>query len=307
MRMKLTRRTLLRGAGAIGIGAAVGPRRPLAQAPLLQRMIPATGEPLPAIGLGTYRTFDIGDDRAARDPLVEVTRRFFAGGGAVVDSSPRYGPSERVFGDVLAQVGIPAHLFAATKVDADGRAAAIEQMQASPALMGVTRIDLMQVHNLRDWRTHLPLLREWQAAGHFRYIGISASRNDLYEEFERIMRTEPLDFVQINFSVGERESAERILPLAADRGLAVMINRPFVAGELFAALSGTPLPAWAGEIGCRSWAQLFLKFVLAHPSVTVVLQATRNPAHLLDNLDAARGELPNADLQRRLIELVDAV
>lgn len=305
--MRLTRRTLLHSAAAFGIGSAVEPHLLRAQAPLLQRTIPATGEPLPAIGLGTYRTFDIGDDRAARDPLVEVTRRFFAAGGAVVDSSPRYGPSERVFGDVLAQVGIPAHLFAATKVDADGREAAIEQMEASPALMGVARIDLMQVHNLRDWRTHLPLLREWKTAGRFRYVGISASRSDIYAEFEHIMRTEPLDFVQVNFSVGERESAERILPLAADRGLAVMINRPFVAGELFAALSGTPLPAWAGEIGCRSWAQLFLKFVLAQPSVTVVLQATRNPAHLLDNLDAARGELPNADQQQRLIELVDAV
>lgn len=304
--MKLTRRSLLQSAAALSIGPVIGPDPARSQAPLLTRTIPATGEPLPAIGLGTYRTFNVGQDRSARDPLIEVTRRFFAGGGAVVDSSPRYGPSEQVFGDVLAQVGRPSQLFAATKVDADDRASAIEQMQASTELMGVARIDLMQVHNLRGWQTHLPVLREWKAQGQFRYIGISASRSDLYQEFEHIMRTVPLDFVQINYSAGEWESAERILPLAQDRGLAVMINRPFVAGELFAAMADTPLPDWASDLGCRSWAQLFIKFVLAHPAVTVVLQATRNPQHLVDNLDAARGALPNADQQRRLRELVQA-
>jgi aryl-alcohol dehydrogenase-like predicted oxidoreductase len=302
----ISRRSILQSATQLGLLSMAGPATAVAQSGLLQRSIPSTGERLPAIGLGTYRTFNVGDSAAERDPLIAVTQLFFDHGGVVVDSSPRYGPSEAVFGDVLAQIKRPARLFAATKVDADGRAEGIRQMEASPALMGVDRIDLMQVHNLRDWRTQLPILHERKAQGEFRYVGISASRQDLYEDFEAIMRGESLDFIQINYSLGERLAAERILPLAQELGLAVLINRPFVAGELFAALAGQALPAWAESIGCQSWAQLLLKFVLAHPAVTVVLQATADPAHLLDNLGAARGDLPDAGMQQALIRLLES-
>lgn len=284
--------------------AALLPLASQAQAPLLERAIPKTGERLPAIGLGTYRTFNVADDPAALEPLRRVTARFFAEGGTVIDSSPRYGPSEAVFGDVLAGLEPPEDLFAATKVDADDRDTAARQMRASVENMGVSEIDLMQVHNLRDWRELLPLLRDRKERGQFRYVGISASRESLYDEFEQIMRSEALDAIQINYSLGEQRSAERILPLAADLGLAVFINRPFVAGKLFAEFANRPLPEWAGEIDCVSWAQVFLKFVLSEPSVTVVLQATSNPTHLGQNLDAARGKLPDAALRQRMLALV---
>jgi aryl-alcohol dehydrogenase-like predicted oxidoreductase len=300
----ISRRDILANAGALAALAISGSRAALAQSSLEQRAIPKTGERLPVIGLGTYRTFNVGDAAAEREPLQRVTELFFAQGGTVVDSSPRYGPSEAVFGDVLAQIDAPEALFAATKVDADGREAGIRQMSVSPETMGVERIDLMQVHNLRDWRTHLPTLKEWKARGEFRYIGISASREDLYEEYEHIMRSEPLDVVQINYSLGEQRSAERILPLAADLGMGVFINRPFVAGELFARFGSQTLPDWAAEIDCDSWAQVFLKFVLSHPAVTVVLQATADPAHLLDNLEAARGRLPDSELLKRITGLL---
>jgi aryl-alcohol dehydrogenase-like predicted oxidoreductase len=301
-----TRRRLLTSSAGLGLMAVMRPLSGLAQAALLERAVPATGERLPVIGLGTYRTFDVGASPEERAPLIAVTRAFFEHGGVVVDSSPRYGPSESVFGDVLVEVGRPERIFAATKIDADDRETGLAQMHASSDLMGVERVDLSQVHNLRAWRTQLPMLREMKRQGRIRYVGISASRDSLYAEFESIMRSEPLDFIQINYSVGERGAAQRILPLAQELGIAVLINRPFAAGELFSALASQPLPTWAREIGCRSWAQLLLKYVLAHPAVTVVLQATADPEHLLDNLAAARGELPDAALRGRLEALLDA-
>jgi aryl-alcohol dehydrogenase-like predicted oxidoreductase len=300
----ISRRAILEGAGKLSLLAAVGPAASYAQAPLMRRPIPTTGERLPVIGLGTYRTFDVGDDPAVRAPLVEVTRRFFAEGGTLVDSSARYGRSEAVLGDVLRRIGRPDDLFAATKVSADGRDAGIRQMQASREKMGVEQIDLMQVHNLRDWRTQLPVLKAWKAEGTFRYIGISASREALYDEFLAVMRGEPLDFVQINYSVAERKSEERILPLATDRGMAVLVNRPFVAGALFGRVAGKPLPEWAAQFDCTSWAQFFLKFVLAHPAVTCAIQATSDPEHLVDNMRAGRGRLPDEAARRRMVRLI---
>jgi diketogulonate reductase-like aldo/keto reductase len=301
----ITRRRVLADVGRLGLLAAAGPSLSLGQAPLLRRPIPKSGEMLPVVGLGTYRTFNVGGSPEELMPLERVTQLFLREGGRVVDSSPRYDAAEEIFGEVLRRVSPVDDLFVATKVDADGRDAGMRQMSASPGKMGVDRIDLMQVHNLRDWKTHLPTLKEWKARGTFRYIGISASRESLYPEFVSIMRSEPLDFVQINYSLGERKSEEVILPLAADRGMAVLVNRPFVAGELFSKAANRSLPDWAVEIDCASWAQLFLKFVLSHPAVTVALQATSDPSHLLDNMGAARGRLPDEAMRKRMLRLAE--
>lgn len=300
----ISRRQLLANASQLGLLATVGPSLSVAQSAQIQRAIPSSGERLPIVGLGTYRTFNVGDDPAELEPLRQVTELFFEQGGTVVDSSPQYGPSETAFGHVLRQIDAPDDLFAATKVSADGREEGIRQMEASPQKMGVRQIDLMQIHNLRDWRTHVPTLKDWKADGTFRYIGISASRETLYEEFETVMRSEPLDFIQINYSVAERKSAERILPLAMDQGMAALINRPFVAGALFPYVANRPLPDWASEFDCESWGQFFLKFALSHPAVTVVLQATRSPQHLLDNMGAGRGRMPDEEHRQRMVELI---
>ena len=302
----ISRREVLTNASRLSLLAAAGPygTAALAQEALMQRAIPKTGELLPVIGLGTLRTFDVGSDPAELQPLKAVTERFFADGGTLIDSSPQYGPAEAAFGRVLRQIEQPDTLFAATKVAADGREEGLQQMRESPQKMGVSRIDLMQIHNLRDWRTHLPTLKAWKEEGRFRYIGISASREVHYEEFVAVMRSEPLDFIQINYSVAERASEQTILPLAMDRGMAVLINRPFVAGALFSEVANQPLPEWAEEFDCESWAQFFLKFVLAHPAVTVALQATSDLGHLVDNLRAGRGRLPDEATRRRMVDLI---
>lgn len=283
---------------------ALSPARSLAQEALIQRAIPKTGERLPVIGLGTYRTFNVGDDPAELEPLRRVTELFFQHGGTVVDSSPAYGPSETAFGHVVRRLEPPTDLFAATKVRAEGREEGIRQMDASPQKMGVESIDLMQVHSLADWRTQLPILKERKAQGTYRYIGITASREEAYEEFIAIMGSEELDFIQINYSVAERKAEETILPLAADLGMAVLINRPFAAGALFPHVANRPLPDWASEFDCVSWGQFFLKFVLSHPAVTVALQATSSPEHLLDNMRAGQGRMPTEELRHRMVELI---
>ncbi len=301
----LTRRKFI--GNAVGLGVASSLYAPLgdAQAAMPRRAVPATGEELPVIALGTYRTFNVGRSSAALEPLRAVTQRFFELGGRVVDSSPQYGPSEAVFGDVLGQIAdVPPDMFIATKVATEGREAGIRQMEESPGKMGVDTIDLMQIHSLRDWRTHLPTLHDWKAQGRARYIGISASREVLYEDFVAIMRNEPLDFVQINYSVAERASEEVILPLAMERRMAVLINRPFVAGALFPYVVDRPLPDWAADLDCRSWAQFFLKYVLAHPAVTAVIQATTDVRHLVDNMGAAYGRMPDEATRRRMVDLI---
>ena len=270
----------------------------------MQRAVPKTGERLPVIGLGTYRTFNVADNPAELDPLKQVIELFFRHGGTVVDSSPAYGPSEASFGYLSRQINLPKNLFVATKVRADGRDQGIRQMDASPQKMGVEKIDLMQVHSLADWQTQLPILKERKAQGIYRYIGITASREELYKDFIEIMRREPLDFIQINYSVAERKAEEVILPLAMDLGMAVFINRPFVAGALFPYVASKILPDWATEFDCHSWGQFFLKFVLSHPAVTVALQATSSPAHLVDNLKAGQGLLPNKELRQRMVNLI---
>lgn len=269
-------------------------------AKLLTRPIPSSGEALPVIGLGTSRTFDVATEPAALRPLAEVVRALFDGGGTLIDSSPMYGRAEAVTGRLLQDLGQPG-VFAATKVWADGKDAGVRQMEESLGLFGVPRMDLMQVHNLRDWRTHLATLREWREAGRIRYIGITTSRKEQYEEFAAVMRTERLDFVQLNYSLGEREAEQVLLPLARDRGVATLINRPYMRAELFSRVRGKPLPAWASEFDCTSWGQFFMKFIVAHPAVTCVIPATTSVRNLRDNLAGGTGRLPDEALRQRMI------
>jgi diketogulonate reductase-like aldo/keto reductase len=299
----LSRRALL-GLMAAATGAAARPGGGGAEPALLARPIPSRGETLPAVGLGTWRTFDVGGGAAARDPLLEVLRRFVALGGRVIDSSPMYGAAEEVVGDLGAALGILDALFLATKVWTSGRAAGVAQMERSLRRLRTRRLDLLQVHNLVDWRTHLRTLREWREAGRVRYVGVTHYTASGYDELERVLRSEPLDFVQVNYSLGEREAERRILPLARDRGVAVLVNRPFSEGGLFGRVRGEALPAWAAAFDCTSWAQFFLKWILAHPAVTCVIPATSRPEHLVDNMKAGLGALPDAAARARMGALV---
>jgi diketogulonate reductase-like aldo/keto reductase len=298
---RLTRRAALR---LMAAAAAARPASAGAASPMLQRPIPSSGEAIPAIGLGTWRTFDVGGSPAARAPLEEVLQRFVALGGQVVDSSPMYGAAESVLGDLGAALAVTDRLFLATKVWTSGREAGIAQMEQSFQRLRVRRLDLMQVHNLLDWRTHLRALRAWKQAGRIRYLGVTHYTASAYDELERVLRSEPLDFVQVNYSLGEREAERRILPLARERGIAVLVNRPFSEGGLFRRVRGQALPAWAAEVGCTSWAQIFLKWILAHPAVTCVIPATSRPQHVLDNMTAGTGALPDAATRDRMAALV---
>jgi diketogulonate reductase-like aldo/keto reductase len=284
--------------------AAAGPGRASAASPLLARPIPSGGEAIPVIGLGTWRTFDVGAAAAERAPLREVLQKFVELGGRVLDSSPMYGHAEAVAGELAAPLQLTERLFWATKVWTSGAAAGVKQMEQSLSRFRVKRLDLMQIHNLLDWRTHLRTLREWKAAGRVRYIGVTHYTAGAYDELERVLRAESLDFVQVNYSIGEREAERRILPLARERGIAVLVNRPFTEGGLFQRVRSTPLPPWAAELGCDSWAQLFLKWILAHPAVTCVIPATSRIAHLVDNMKAGTGPLPDTAARERIAAAV---
>jgi diketogulonate reductase-like aldo/keto reductase len=297
----LSRRALL----GLMVGAAGGRRiRTAAAATILERRIPSSGEMIPALGVGTWRVFDVGSAAADRAPIKEVLRRFVEMGGKVIDSSPMYGAAESVVGDVGSELGILDRLFLATKVWRSGREAGIAQMEQSFRRMRVRRVDLMQIHNLLDWQTQLRTLRDWKAAGRIRYLGVTHYLSSAYDGLERVLRGEPLDFVQINYSLGERESERHILPLARERGVAVIVNRPFAEGALFSRVRGKPLPTWAAEIDCESWAQLFLKWILAHPAVTCVIPGTGKPEHLLDNMKAGAGRLPDQVMRDRIAALL---
>jgi aryl-alcohol dehydrogenase-like predicted oxidoreductase len=301
----ITRRDLLQLALA-GSAAAVLPVR-TAASPTLQRAIPRRGEQLPVIGLGSWQTFDIGASAAARAPLREVLAEFVRRGGRVVDSSPMYGRSEQVIGDLAAELGLRDKLFLATKVWTDGRDAGIRQMEQSLRRLHAPRLDLMQVHNLLDWRTHLATLRAWKEQGKVRYLGVTHYTESAYDDLEQVLKAEPLDFVQLNYSIVERAAEQRMLPLAAERRVAVLVNRPFAKGGLFARVRGRPLPPWAAEFDCASWAQFFLKFIVAHPAVTCAIPATSKVQHLIDNMGAGTGALPDAETRARMARLVDAL
>ncbi len=270
----------------------------------LQRPIPRTGELLPVIGLGTWQTFDVGRAESSRAPLREVLREFVRLSGSVVDSSPMYGESESVVGDLAAGLGVHKQLFLATKVWTTGRDAGIRQMEQSLRRLRAQRMDLMQVHNLVDWRMHLATLRRWKEQGKVRYIGVTHYTEGAYDELARVLETEELDFVQLNYSIAERAAERRMLPLAAERRLAVLVNRPFAQSGLFGKVRGKPLPPWAAEIGCASWAQFFLKFVISHPAVTCAIPATSKVRHLVDNMEAGVAPLPDAPMRQRMARYV---
>ncbi len=299
----ITRRTFLLGAGAVVVTVAIAPHNLLSQdhAPI-QRAIPSSGEMLPIMGMGTSRTFNVDDDPIIKAQLVEVVQAFFEKSGKVIDTSPMYGRSESVIGDLLQITSKHDKVFAATKVWTDGRQNGMEQMDQSKQRMGVEVIDLMQIHNLRDWKTHLPVLREWKQQGKFRYIGITTSHGRDHKELEQILAKEDFDFVQFSYNLEDRIVESRLLPLAADRGIATLINRPFQRGDLFRKVKGIELPDWSAEIGCRTWGQYFLKFIAGHPSVTCLIPATSKVHHMKDNMEAGFGVLPDAAMRRRMID-----
>ncbi|MDZ7643933.1 MAG: aldo/keto reductase [Woeseiaceae bacterium] len=299
----LTRRELLQLGAALGLAPALaGAAGP--DTAMRTRPVPASGEPLPVVGLGTYEVFDVGGSPAEIAARLAIVEQLVERGGSVIDTSPMYDRSERVIGEVLERGGLRDGTFLATKVWTDGAAAGEAQMAKSADLMNADVIDLMQVHNLRDTATHMATIADWQSAGRIRYNGITHYRADALDDMEAAMRRFDPQFIQINYSLGEREADERLLPLAADTGTAVLINRPYVTGRLFRAVRGRSLPDWAGEFAA-SWGQFFLKYILGHPAVTCVIPATSDPQHMADNLGAGFGPLPDAATRRRMEALVD--
>jgi aryl-alcohol dehydrogenase-like predicted oxidoreductase len=275
---------------------------PASPATMLKRPIPRSGELLPAIGLGTYSIFDVAPGAPELAELKDVLQAFVAGGGKLIDSSPMYGRAEAVVGELAAATGLRPRLFLATKVWTSGRQAGIAQMRESMRLLGAQRIDLMQIHNLLDVATQTRTLREWKQAGTLRYLGITHYHAGAYRDLEGLLKTRDYDFVQFNYSLAEREAEARLLSVAAKTGTAVIINRPFAQGELFGKVKGKALPAWAAEFDCASWAQFFLKYIVAHPAVTCVIPGTGSMRHMADNLKAGSGRLPDAVLRRRMVE-----
>jgi diketogulonate reductase-like aldo/keto reductase len=267
---------------------------------VLTRKIPRTGEELPVIGLGTWQTFDVPPRSHA--PLKEVLTKFFATGGRLVDSSPMYGRSEETVGDLRGE----APAFLATKVWTTGKQAGIDQMKRSMQRMRTTRMDLMQVHNLLDYKTHLPVLRDWKAAGTIRYLGVTHYQHSAFDTIEKLMREEQLDFIQIPYSITDTLAEDRLLPVAEETGTAVIVMTPFESGALFRKVRGKQLPQWAGEAGIASWAQFFLAWILGHPTITCPIPATGNPAHLADVMSAGRGPLPDAKLRGKMREVLEA-
>ncbi len=303
--MPYTRREILALGAAAGAAILTGARGTLAQSPLVTKPIPASGERIPVVGVGTNRYRSGDPDYVAR--LRDTLSAFARVGGKVVDTAPSYSDSEDVIGGILRETGIRERLFLATKVDREGADAGRARIEDSFRALGVARVDLFQVHNLRDAGTQLGTLRELKAAGRIRYVGITSSSDRQYEEMEAIMRRETLDFIQVDYAVGNRGAGERLLPLAAERGMAVLANLPFGRGTQFRAVGDRRLPPWAAEIGCASWAQVFLKYVVSHPAVTCAIPGTTRVAHVEDNLGAARGHLPDAGMRRTIEQFFDSI
>ncbi|WP_235971669.1 aldo/keto reductase [Azohydromonas caseinilytica] len=301
------RRALARLAGlGAGLLASAAPAQPVAALPL--RPIPSSRERLPVVGLGTWITFNVGRDAELREECTRVVEAFLAGGGRLIDSSPMYGSAQEVVGHTLRTLGARDRVFAADKVWTGSGKDGPAQVETSRAYWGLPRLDLLQVHNLLAWEEHLPMLQRMKAAGRLRYVGITTSEGRRHAEFERVMASRPLDFVQFTYNPVDREAEQRLLPLAAERGIGVIVNRPFQQGELLRRLARHPVPAWAAsELGATSWAQLVLKFIVSHPAVTCVIPATTQVAHVRENLAAATGRLPDAALRQRIAAHVQAL
>jgi diketogulonate reductase-like aldo/keto reductase len=299
----ISRRELLIASGGVLLTAGVARAgRRKEKTTMLTRKIPSTGEALPVIGMGTWQTFDVGS--GGRAPLVDVLRTFIEAGGRVIDSSPMYGEAEEATGDVVARAGLAGQPFLATKVWTRGKDAGIAEMQRSMKRMRTTKMDLMQIHNLLDWQTHLPVLREWKQQGKIRYLGVTHYARSAFADLEALITREKLDFVQLPYNVVDREAEKRLLPAAQASGTAVLVMRPFAEGALFDRVKGKPVPAWAAELDATSWAQLFLKFIVAHPAVTCPIPATSKARHMADNVKAGAGRLPDEALRRRIVEAV---
>src|SRR6266487_1636282 len=308
----MTRRKAARIIGGTAAGLCLPVHASRAQAKtessaMLTRAIPSSGEKLPGIGLGTWQAFDVDLTADNRRQLGDVLSLFVKLGGRVIDTSPMYGRAENVIGELTAALGIRDKVFLATKVWTRGKETGIKSMERSMALLRAKRIDLMQVHNLVDVQTQLATLREWKAQGRIRYLGITHYEAGAFADVEKIMRSEKLDFVQINYSLMEREAEERLLPLAQERGIAVIVNRPFGGGDLFSRVRSKPLPEWAAEFECRSWAQFFLKWIVGHPAVTCAIPATDKPRHLEDNMRGGIGRLPDAKMRERMVEIASSL
>jgi diketogulonate reductase-like aldo/keto reductase len=301
-----TRRRALRTLAAVSTCAALRPSPARAQPrAILTRPIPSTGELLPVVGLGTWITFNVGDDPVARDACANVMRNFVEAGGRMIDSSPMYGSSQDVIGYGLRKAALGGRIFSADKVWISSGAQGRDQIERSRRKWQVGRFDLVQVHNLLNWQEHLPTLFAMKAAGQVRYVGITTSEGRRHRDIEQLMRDHAIDFVQVTYNPVDRQVEERILPLARDRGIAVIVNRPFREGALVRALARQPLPPWSADIDCTSWAQLVLKFIVSHPAVTCAIPATTSVAHVRENMSAAYGRMPDAALRQRMIAAVE--
>lgn len=296
----MNRRKFLGAVGGASASALLSPCLAQPREPIL-RAIPGSGESLPAVGVGSWITFNVGSAPAARARLVPVMQTFVDRGGAMIDSSPMYGSSEAVIGELLARTARQRKVFSATKVWTYGRSAGERQIARSRELWGVPRFDLVQIHNMLDWETHVETLAAWKAAGRLRYVGITTSHGRRHDELERALVRAPFDFVQFTYSLYDRAAEKRLLPLAAERKTAVIVNRPFDGGAMFETVNGKPLPGWAREFDCVNWAQFFLKFVVAHPAVTVAIPATSNPEHMSENMGALYGRLPDPEMRARMV------
>lgn len=291
---------------AMTSAAALSPSLGRAQSARLTKTIPSTGAVVPAIGMGTWLTFDVGSDETLRAQRTEVLRTFFSMGGAVIDSSPMYRSSQAVVGEALSRLDRPSQLFAADKVWVSGGDNGLGQINETRARWGVDQFDLLQVHNLVSWRAHLETLFEMKAAGALRYVGVTSYAGLRYDQIEQIMRDHPIDFIQVTYNLADREADRRLLPFALEKGIAVIANRPFREGALINALMRRPLPAIAEEIGAKNWAQFLLKFIISHSAITATIPATRRIDHMIENMGALMGPVPDAALRQRMIEAMPA-
>jgi diketogulonate reductase-like aldo/keto reductase len=305
----MLRRSLFSGiASAIALLELARRTRAMAAEPMITRPIPSSGEAMPVIGLGTWQVFDVGADDRARQPLRTVLRELVDAGGRMIDTSPMYGRAEAVTGDLVAELGLRPRVFLATKVWTSGREQGIAQMRRSAELLKSPVLDLIQIHNLLDWRTHLATLRQMKEVGQVRYIGITHYTTRSLPELARILESEPgIDFVQFGYSLASREAETRLLPVAAARRVATIVNQPFETGSLFSRVRGRALPEWAAEFDCTSWAQLFLKYILAEPAATCVIPATASPEHMADDLKGGFGRLPNPQQRQQIRQLWDSL